>query len=636
MQFKTDITTLIYNKVRNRYSAAIFSAKQFHYHKIINEAEGNTKHLYNIMSDVMGRAQENPLPPCTDDTQLANKFHDFFSSKVANIRRELDEIPCNKSVKPHNPLCTDSFTKFNSLGESEVRTIIMKSKSTTCSLDIIPTKTLKSLLDYFLPFITKIINCSLETGIFPKAWKKAAVKPLIKKKGLPLELKNYRPVSNLSFLSKVLEKAALQQVVAFVENHSLLPSYQSAYRRNYGVETTMLKMYGDLLSAADKKMVSLVVMIDLSAAFDTVDIPILLSIMNSRFNIKGTPLKWFESYLTERTMNVVINNKQSDTKTLQYGVPQGSCAGPVVFTLYIAALNTIISSSFPNINLYGYADDHKLALVHFAGNTDSELQAKLNMERCLENVIIWMAEHKLKMNNSKTEIILYGTKQQVSKSNITELNVGTEVVKCVKSVRDLGVFMDSTLTFDLHIRKKCQIANNQLRNIRSVRKHLSQNATEILVHGLIHSHLDFCNGLFSNLPEYQINRLQTIQNRAAKLVVNASYEQPSSPILQSLHWLPVRARIQFKILTTVFKCLNGTAPAYLSDLISIKQHRYSARSSKLLMLQEKRTNTKFADRSFEVVGPRWWNALPAEIRNLSSESSFRRELKTFLFRKSYF
>ena len=155
-------------------------------------------------------------------------------------------------------------------------------------------------------------------------------------------------------------------------------------------------------------------------------------------------------------------------------------------------------------------------------------------------------------------------------------------MKCVSSVRDLGVFMENNLSFDLHIRKKCKIASNHLHNIRFARNHLSQEATETLVQGLIHSYLDFCNSLFANIPDYQINRLQTIQNRAARLVANAPYDHPSTPILKSLHWLPVRARIQFKILVTVFKCLNGTAPAYLKELISIQNHSYYSRSSTTL------------------------------------------------------
>ena len=130
-----------------------------------------------------------------------------------------------------------------------------------------------------------------------------------------------------------------------------------------------------------------------------------------------------------------------------------------------------------------------------------------------------MTAFKLKMNQSKTEIIMYGTRQQLAKLNITSVNVGGCDVKCVSHVRDLGVIMTNTLNFDRHIQKKCQIAHMQLRNLRAIRKYLTQKSTEPLVHGLVHSHIDFCNGLFTDIPAYQINKLQRVQNQAARLMM---------------------------------------------------------------------------------------------------------------------
>lgn len=143
---------------------------------------------------------------------------------------------------------------------------------------MIPTKQLKEYLTQFVPVITKSLNVSLLSGVFPEEWKGAIIRPLLKKKGLPLELQNYRPVSNLAFLSKILEKAALNQITNHIEANNLLPSYQSAYRKYHGVETAMIKMYSDLLETIDKNQVSIVVMVDLSAAFDTIDIPFLIQI----------------------------------------------------------------------------------------------------------------------------------------------------------------------------------------------------------------------------------------------------------------------------------------------------------------------------------------------------------------------
>ena len=204
---------------------------------------------------------------------------------------------------------------------------------------------------------------------------------------------------------------------------------------------------------------------------------------------------------------------------------------------------------------------------------------------------------------------------------------------CVDNVRDLGVQMSRTLNFDLHIRKKCQVAYSQLRNLKCIRKHLTQKSTEILVHGLIHSHLDFCNGLFADIPAYQLNKLQRIQNNAARLVTCASYEERSSDLLKRLHWLPVQARILFKVLVIVFRVVKGTAPIYLRSMFTHAQGSYRLRSSVGIQFRVPRHRTKIADRSLAVVGPKWWNVLPGHLKSADSETAFKSKLKTYLFER---
>jgi hypothetical protein len=635
IKYKSEISGLVYKKTKNRYIAAVASAKADYYCSRIEQSEGNSKKLYAVISDLLGRVQENPLPARICDSDLANQFLDFFMNKIVKLRLELDSLQTN-TINNSDTSCVripavEGMNSFQPLTEADIQKLILGSKATTCELDLIPTTKLKEFLPHFLPVVTEIVNRSLETGVFPQAWKTAVVKPLLKKKGLTLEMKNYRPISNLCFLSKILEKAGLQQVVEHVESNHLLPSYQSAYRRNHGVETAMVKMYSDLLKAVDQQQVCVVVMMDLSAAFDTVDIPIMINILKQDFNISGTPLSWFESYLTDRTMRVVVNNSSSRSSQLHFGVPQGSCAGPVLFTLYVAALNRVVQKYSPT--LHGYADDHKIALACYPGNSDSEAEAKAELERCLQDIVFWMADQKLKMNNSKTEIIIYGTKQQLAKVQMDSICVGGVDIKCVDSVRDLGVLMDSALSFDQHITKKCQIANHQLHNLNGIRNYLPQKMTETLVHGLLHSHLDFCNALLSGLPNYKIDKFQKLQNRAARIVTKTPFDSEIKPVLRSLHWLPLQARIRFKVLVLVYRCLNGTAPVYLSNMLCIKTSVYSLRSVDGSSLEVPRTRTKIAERSFHVIGPKWWNALPLDIKNSSTEDIFRRNLKTQLFRE---
>ena len=636
MSNKSDLTKKVYNRVRNYYSVALSRAKDNYYQNKVGQAAGDVKKLYAVTSDLLGRSKDNPLPVHSSSVSLANDFQRYFADKISKLRNELDNLPsyATDSSSSHSTSLMDrKFSEFEPLSESDIKRLVFASKSSTCELDVIPTIQLKKYFAHFIAIVTEIVNQSLLTGVFPDDWKNAVIKPLLKKKGLPLELPNYRPVSNLTFLSKILEKAALNQINEYIEDNNLLPAYQSAYRKYHGVETAMVKMYHDLLENIENNKVTIVVMIDLSAAFDTIDVPILLELLQQDFGIQDTPLKWIESYLTNRTTSVIIDQSKSDSEPLRFGVPQGSCAGPVIFTLYISALNKVVEK-YSAASLYGYADDHKLALSIEAGNPSNVSSVLAQLDCCLNDIITWMTTHKLKMNQSKTEIIFYGTKQQLSKLNIEKVNVGGINVKCVDQVRDLGVIMTNTLSFDQHIQKKCQIANIQLRNLRTLRRHLTQESTETLVHGLVHSHIDFCNSLYTDIPAYQVNKLQRVQNHAARVVLNVSYHHPSAELLKRLHWLPVKARVMFKVLVLVFRVIAGTAPIYIKDMFVHKNtSRYRLRSQSDVNFHIPRRRTKLADRSLAVVGAKLWNNLPSSLKNIQCEVTFRARLKTHLFQQ---
>ena len=331
-------------------------------------------------------------------------------------------------------------------------------------------------------------------------------------------------------------------------------------------------------------------------------------------------------------MRVIINDSKSDVGHVQYGVPQGSCVGPVIFTLYTAALSRIVEK-YPTV-LHGYADDHKVAFSFRPGDKEGESRVLKQLDSCFCDIVGWMTKYKLKMNQSKTEIIIYGTKSQLAKVNIKSVKNGDTNMKCVGNVRDLGVIMENNLSFNKHI-KKCQTANIQLRNLKCIRRYLTKESTEVLVNGLVHSHLDFCNGLFTNNLEYLIEKLQMVQNNAARIVINKPYVQSVSEMLKSLHWLPIRARIEYKALVQMYRVINGTAPLYIHSLFYQVRGHYRLRSSDNYSFAIPRTRTRLSDRSVSCAGPRWWNSLPKELECVQSESTFKKKLKTFLFNKHY-
>ena len=228
----------------------------------------------------------------------------------------------------------------------------------------------------------------MQNGEFSELWKLSTVKPLIKKPGMELQYGNYRPISNLSFLSKVIEKLVLQQYNHHIITHSLLPDYQSAYRQGYSCETALVKLFNDSLWSMEKKRVTTLCAIDLSAAFDTVDHDVLLTLLKNRFGISGNVFSWFRAYLRPRQFRVRVGETYSEPRAVDYSVPQGSVVGPQLFSAYASTLGDVVLSEH-NISLYGFADDHVLSTEINLNDPLSERRSISSLEQCLNCVKEW-------------------------------------------------------------------------------------------------------------------------------------------------------------------------------------------------------------------------------------------------------
>ena len=199
-------------------------------------------------------------------------------------------------------------------------------------------------------------------------------------------------------------------------------------------------------------------------------------------------------------------------------------------------------------------------------------------------------------------------------------------------IRNLGSWFDPQLTMSSHISKSCGIAFYHLHNIRRIRKYLSLEATQALIHAFITSRIDYCNSLLYGIPDCQLNKLQHVLNASARLVCNAPRYCHITPLLRELHWLPIRSRVNFKLLLITFKAIHGLAPAYLSDMLHIKSTAYSLRSTESFQLAAPTVRTKvtLGDRAFVAAAPRLWNSLPKELRMLDNVNAFKRQLRRII------
>ena len=307
-----------------------------------------------------------------------------------------------------------------------------------------------------------------------------------------------------------------KQLQHYLNCNNLFPVFQSAYRKNHSTETALLKVMNDILSNMNHQCVTLLILLDLSAAFYTVNHDTMLRRLEYSFGIQRKALSWFASYLSGRTQRIMINESKSKPFSLECGVPQGSCLGPLLFTLYTSELFEIIKYHLPMIHCY--ADDSQV-LISFSPNDGTELLAVVrNMEDCIRDIRSWMLNNDLKFNDHKTQFLIIGSSQQLEKLDNISIRVGDSDIHPVPLVRNLGCWFDSRLSMASHITKLCASSFYYVYNIRRIRKYLTWQSPEILVHASITSRLDYCNGLLYGLSDCFLNKLQRVQNACARLI----------------------------------------------------------------------------------------------------------------------
>ena len=332
------------------------------------------------------------------------------------------------------------------------------------------------------------------------------------------------------------EKVVLQQLVDYLNHNNLLCTSQSAYRPHHSTETLLLRTVIDVLLGLDKRHVSLLTLLDLSSAFDTIDHNILLNRLYYLYGISGTCLSWFCWYLSNRRQSVVIDNHILSTKELHYGVPQDSVLGPILFVLCIQPLSNLIKQH--SLSFLLFADDIQIETSILLQHVHSAISS---VEICISYVKYWMIENKLQLNDEKTECLLICPSRCTQKLNCTSLSFGHNVISFTTTTNNLGCHFTDGMRIDAHVQDICRKANIDIRHISSTCHPLSIDATKTLLSAFVLPKLDYCNSLFYGSPMYMLERLQKVQYSAARLIFQCRKQCHVSPLLMSLHWLPINA-----------------------------------------------------------------------------------------------
>ena len=350
-------------------------------------------------------SRSNTLPDFPSDYSLACRFSQYFRDKVETLRNDLDHPNKPYSVSIRATSCPARLNEFSNVNVTDIEALLTKSKTKHCTLDPIPTSILKQCIDPLKWHIATIVNYSIRQSIFPGNLKQAIIVPLLKKSSLDHnELSNYRPIANLPFLSKVLEKIIYMQLDNYLTRNNLYPLMQSGYRKHHSTETILIKLFNEIGCLLDEGRNSVLTLLDLSSAFDTVDHDILLERLQSRFGLTGSVLYWIKSYFTQRSEVVCINGTPSKSQSVNYGVPQGSILGPLLFNLYISPIEDIVHAHA--LSILSYADDTQLYLSLSSSTIEESL---LHLENCLSDLSSWFSSNKLTCNPLKTNLIYFSS-----------------------------------------------------------------------------------------------------------------------------------------------------------------------------------------------------------------------------------
>uniref|UniRef100_A0A803TYG3 Reverse transcriptase domain-containing protein n=1 Tax=Anolis carolinensis TaxID=28377 RepID=A0A803TYG3_ANOCA len=406
----------------------------------------------------------------------------------------------------------------------DVDKILGEVRLTTCILDPCPSWLVREARGGLAEWVKVVVNASLREGKFPESLKMAVIKPLLKKPSLdPTQLENFQPISNLPYLGKVLEHVVASELQGFLDDTDFLDPAESGFRPGHGTETTLVALVDDLRRELDRGSMSLLVLLDLSAAFDTVNHGILLGRL-AGMGLEGTVLQWVYSFLEGQSQMVSLGDACSAPQLLTCGVPQDSVLSPMLFNIYMKPLGEIIWSF--RVRCHLYADD--VQLCHsFPPVTKEAVQVVLG--RCVRL--------------DEGQQIETESRQDRGPPGQSEGRTGYRVTACAgwghtppkAQVRSLGMILDSSLSLEPQVSAVARGAFAQLKLVRQLHPYLGKPDLATVVHALVTSHLDYCNAVYVGLPLKTVRKLQLVKREAARLITGAAYREQTTPLLRQLH-----------------------------------------------------------------------------------------------------
>ena len=602
-----------YKSLRNQTLTAVRSEKK-KYINFIN-SENNPRKTWATLNNLNVKPQFSAELPL--HLNNVNDINNHFISVHQKNNNNQDVIDFYNS----NTFRANKTFSFGLASLEDVHNAICSIKSKAYGADNINITMIKYCSPFIEKYILHILNCCIEEGYFPSNWKCSLVTPLPKISN-PLSFSDLRPVSVLPAFSKILEKIMCSQIFSYIDKNEILSKYQSGFRSSHSTASALCQVTDDIITARDRGMVTALVLLDYSKAFDKIDHELMCA-KAKFYGFDQTAVKFIKSYLYNRRQIVRVGDSNSSSAFVLTGVPQGSILGPLFFVLYTTDILNKIELSY-----HAYADDTQL---YHSFKKDNFLLAENMINNNLEIIYNVSHKHNLSLNPNKCVVLMFGGRNDVDALSQMQIKINGENLPIVKSAKSLGVVFDDSLKFNLQVNKVIQKAYINLKLLYSNRHILNFNMRKNLCEALVLSHLTYCIFIYEPcLGTVDKGRLQKIQNSCCRFIYGLrKYDRGISARIKILRWLNISNRSKLHLLSFAHSTLRSGVPLYIREkfIRRHQQHSVNIRSHHVFNIPRFRTALFKKSFSYNAIKP--YNSLPPSLK-ICSPSIFKYKLKSLL------